>query len=398
MRTISPGGHSFKKTLFSMYAVVLAILLFPFIAMATGSRNFALAFAIGSLFLSFVAGKHLPGGVLGSGMSRLVGKYGRELPQRFESFESLTNAAAAGTLTSQNLMQTVATKPGIMQQFHPAIQAQIMDGDFKSAANMLSGGGGSLGNPLGAAQQVNGGPSQFMGGPLNNKTLTKATFQLNVSAPFVTTTTTATAPPISDTYILPIFGIKASMANYKLPGIFSGPEGYNGSAYNGAIVAMTTGVFPFPFAAVPVNPLAWYFAYTSTVAGITSGAMWAVTNNQKKMPYTMFLAGIFETYFAISRMRYILNNASQIQQFNYTFEKQNYESFGSGGYDTIDTNIYNSPEQLKTGTVDVDINANVGPSDLFLVGTDPTVITAGWSFGVFASDLSRRPQANQGAA
>jgi hypothetical protein len=331
-------------------------------------------------------------------MSRMVGKYGRELPQRFESFESLSEAARQGTLTSTSLMKTVAAKPNIMGQFHPVVQAQIASGDFVGAANTLSGGAGTAGNPLGAAQQPQGGPPQYMGGPWNTKVATKATFQLNVSAPYVTTASSNTAAPDSDTYILPIFGIKASKANYQLPGIFSGPSGYQGAAYNGAVIAMTTGVFPFPFAAVPVNPLAWYFAYTYTDGGFTKGAMWAVTNNQKKMPYTMFLDGIFETYFAVARMRYILNNASQIQQFNYTFEKQNYESFGSGGYDTIDTNIYNSPEQLKTGTVDVDINANIGPSDLFLVGTDPTVVTAGWSFGVFASDLSRRPQANQGAA
>ena len=320
--------------------------------------------------------------------------------ERFETIESTMALARQGGHTAASLGKAIQANPGIKTMLPASTQAHLAAGNLGVAAqdlNSVSTGG----NPIINAGQysMNGGNPVDMGGPWNSKLPTKATVLLNIGAPMVTAAGSGTAAPDSGTYVLPLFGIMASKSNYAFGGILQGPQGHNykGYALSGAILFNNGATLPAPFAAVPINPAVWYIVYVdSTDPAAVKGAMWTLNTSQSKIPYTMFLESIWATYFTVSRFRYILQNQAQTEQFGFSFEELSFGGWGKGSYNTMDPPMFKSPEQNQAGITDVETPVDIGPENLLVVGTDPTVVTAGFQFGLFNTQISRRPQASNG--
>lgn len=301
----------------------------------------------------------------------------KRIPQKFESYESLANYE---NIDGPTVISAINKNPNLISQMPAAIQAHIASGNFGAAANAMAGRGQSQ-------------DSTAVGGALNPKKNVQATFKVVVSAPYVTATGSGTAPPDSGQYNVPIFGAQFANSNYSIPGILScSVAGYVGQAISGATIANGGGTLPAPFTGVPVDPTAWYFIYKSVSGGTTKAAMWAVTTNPN-YPYTAFLPSMFHTRFAVSRSRYILGNSAEQQQFGFALSKGYQTIFGNIGYDTIDPDIFLSPEQLQTGRMDIDLALSFTAMDFLNCPTDPIEVPSGFRFGMFVEKYARQSRA-----
>jgi hypothetical protein len=217
-----------------------------------------------------------------------------------------------------------------------------------------------------------------------------------VSAPFVTAAGSGTAAPDAGFYALPLFGTNASGGNYTVNGILGGPAGlgYLGYGISGATLANNGGAFPAPFAGVVPDPTAWYFLYikgAGTTGSPYQGAMWKVSSTGA-YPYTTQLPQWQNTHFKLNRMRLILNNVADQTQFNCTMLKGFATSFGRFCTDTIDTQIFLSPEQLNNGRADIDLGIDIRSQDFLVVPSDPVNVLHGFTLGMFVENFGRLDQ------
>lgn len=322
----------------------------------------------------------------------------RKMASRFENFENLDTimtTAKTGALTPMSLAQSLNANKALKMSLPASTQAHINSGNLGLAvadlAQQANGGG-----PINLTQPALNGAGRAMGGPWNSKLPAQATVLLNIGAPMVTAEGTNQAPPDAGQYSLPLFGVMASKSVYAFGGILTAPvNGYTGYAINGAMLYNNGGALPAPFSGVAVNPATWYIIYVKITNGSYQGVLWTINTSQAKIPYTMYLDSIYATYFTVGRFRYILSNSNQTEQYNMGFEVLSFGGWGKGGYNTVDPPMFKSPEQNQSGIVDVETPVDIGPEQVVTVNSDPTVITAGFSFGLFATNVARRDSASQ---
>jgi len=77
-----------------------------------------------------------------------------------------------------------------------------------------------------------------------------------------------------------------------------------------------------------------------------------VTCNQ--FPYPSFLAAMGTDMFKMSKIRYSLSDASQLTQFNQSFEFKVRSMFGKKSADSVSIGAYKDPRQYQNGIIDVD--------------------------------------------
>lgn len=313
------------------------------------------------------------GPILATGLGGYLDKAKHRIPAMYESYESM---CAFEGLDGPTVVNAISKNPALLNQMPPHVQAHIAQGNFGAAANAMKGVGA---DPMGTT---------LVGGALNAKKNVAATFKVVVSAPFVTADSSTTKSPDAGQYNIPLFGTQASQSNYSLPGILScSVAGYVGQAISGATLASVGGTLPAPFAAVAVDPTAWYIIYIKG-AGTSSlqAAMWVITSNPK-YPYAAFLGSMYGTVFHIGRSRYILGSAAEQDQYGFAMEKAYLTTFGKTQSDTIDPDIFISPEQLQTGRADIDLDLSITSRDYLIVPSDPVNVSHGFRFGFFVSNF-----------
>jgi hypothetical protein len=311
-------------------------------------------------------------------MGNYLSQAKRRIPAQFESYEQMCNYEQ---LDGPAVISAINKNPNLITSMPPHIQSMVASGNFGTAANAMIGRGES-----------SSGTS--VGGALNPKKNVQATFKVVVSAPYVTVAGTGTEAPDSGQYNIPIFGAQFANSSYSIPGILAcSVAGYTGYAISGATVSQTGGTLPAPFQSVTVDPTAWYFLYINKVnPDETKAAMWAVTTNPN-YPYTAFLPSMFHTRFHVNRARYILGNSAEQDQFGYALSKGYQTLFGNIGYDTIDPDIFLSPEQLQTGRMDIDLGLSFTAMDFLNCPTDPVTVPSGFRFGMFVEKYVRQARA-----